>query len=286
MNRTAVALTLIMALLFSAIAGACLVKLAQADPYFQNWVPPPWGAIPLAISISSPQNNTIYKVNNITLAFNINAQNTSLYDIDGIYFKADWMPDNVTVYKDNGYSGPEFWEYNETLWNIPDGEHSVVVTAWGGNYYVTGQTANIFEMTTTLIVNFTIADITPPRVSILSSQNKTYSTNGVPLNVTVNEPSSKLAYSLDGQDNVTIAGNQTLTGLSSGKHNLTVYAQDNAGNVGASETVSFSIEPFPTTLAIIAASGAALAVVAVGLLVYFKKRKHQSIPSSTTHNNN
>jgi multisubunit Na+/H+ antiporter MnhC subunit len=34
-------------------------------------------------------------------------------------------------------------------------------------------------------------------------------------------------------------------------------------------------EPFPTAL-VIAASIASMAVIAIGLLVYFKKRKHQA----------
>jgi multisubunit Na+/H+ antiporter MnhC subunit len=70
----------------------------------------------------------------------------------------------------------------------------------------------------------------------------------------------------------------TLTGLSEGSHNLTVYAADaygSAANIGASETINFTIaktEPFPTAL-VITASGASLAIVAAALLVYFKKRK-------------
>jgi len=79
---------------------------------------------------------------------------------------------------------------------------------------------------------------------------------------------------------MTIAGSTTLTGLSDGSHNLTVYANDTAGNTGASETIHFSIKtqpskPFPTAL-VATASGASAAVVCLGLLVYFKKRKHQA----------
>ncbi|MFQ6074435.1 MAG: hypothetical protein ACE5KC_04360, partial [Candidatus Bathyarchaeia archaeon] len=47
----------------------------------------------------------------------------------------------------------------------------------------------------------------------------------------------------DGQMNVTISGNTTLSALSNGSHSLVVYAKDTAGNTGASETISFSIEP-------------------------------------------
>jgi LPXTG-motif cell wall-anchored protein len=72
---------------------------------------------------------------------------------------------------------------------------------------------------------------------------------------------------------VSIGGNTTLSGLSNGAHSVTAYAQDAAGNIGASETISFSVETtFSTTLVI--ASMASVAVIGLGLLVYFKKRKH------------
>jgi hypothetical protein len=92
----------------------------------------------------------------------------------------------------------------------------------------------------------------------------------------VNKLSVWMGYSFDGQDNVTIAGNVTLSGLSNGLHNVTVYAKDTFGNEGASETITFNVEvpePFPTAL-VVAASVATVAVMGVGLLVYFKKRKH------------
>jgi hypothetical protein len=54
---------------------------------------------------------------------------------------------------------------------------------------------------------------------------------------------------------------------------LTIYAKDEAGNVGTSETILFTVDvPFPTTL-VVAASGASVAIVGIGLFVYFKKRK-------------
>ena len=80
---------------------------------------------------------------------------------------------------------------------------------------------------------------------------------------------------MDGQQNVTVTSNITLTGLSSGSHSITVYANDTYGNM-ASETVTFTVakpEPFPTAL-VATASGASAIVIGVCLLVYFKKRKH------------
>jgi hypothetical protein len=118
-------------------------------------------------------------------------------------------------------------------------------------------------------ISFTI-ETGPPLIIVFSLENKTYDTYSIPLNFTVNESVSQVKYSLDGQENVTITGNTTLTGLPSGDHSVTVYAIDEAGNVGVSEPICFSVFPFPTT--IVAASTGTLTVI-VGLLVYYKKHK-------------
>jgi hypothetical protein len=126
-------------------------------------------------------------------------------------------------------------------------------------------------------------DLTPPTIKILSPENRTYELSEVVLNFTVNELVSNMSYSLDGQSNVTILGNTTLSELSAGFHMLIVYAQDTAGNVGDSKILSFTmsedqqpdpeIEPFPTVL-VVAVLVTVLAIVVIGLLFYFNKRKH------------
>jgi len=47
-------------------------------------------------------------------------------------------------------------------------------------------------------------DTTPPTISIVSPENKTYSVNNVSLAFVVDDPTSWVGYSLDGQANVTI----------------------------------------------------------------------------------
>jgi hypothetical protein len=134
-------------------------------------------------------------------------------------------------------------------------------------YYVS------YKITSSSLVNFTI-DNTAPRILSVSVENKTYSTSDLPLNVIVNEPASQVIYSLDGQSNVTAAGNTTLNDVSTGEHTLTVSVLDSAGNVGSLETAYFSVdlaEPFPTT--IVGASIALVAVAGVGFLVYLKKHR-------------
>jgi hypothetical protein len=115
----------------------------------------------------------------------------------------------------------------------------------------------------------------PPEVVVVSPENTTYTSSSVSLVFAVNKPAVWIGYSLDGQKNVTINGNATIGGLTSGLHNVTVYARDELENTGASETITFGVEaPFPTAL--VAASTASAAIIGVGLLlVYFKKRKHQ-----------
>jgi len=94
----------------------------------------------------------------------------------------------------------------------------------------------------------------------------------------VNKSVVWLGYSLDGQENVTITGNSTITGLTSGLHNITVYAKDTLENTGASETISFTVaeEPFPVAT-VAAVSVATVIVVGAGLLVYFEKRKRRGL---------
>ncbi len=118
-------------------------------------------------------------------------------------------------------------------------------------------------------------DTVPPGISIASPENKTYHADGVPLTFTVSESASWIGYSLDGQANVTITGDQTLSALSDGSHSLIIYANDTAGNSGASEMVHFSIEtekaePFPT---LTVASIVTIAIVGAVVLVYFMKFK-------------
>jgi hypothetical protein len=272
MRKTLPTVAFILALWLSAVAGVHFVGLAHANPFmYYGSVSPPADASPLIISVSSPKNNTIYSVNSIKLTFNLNTSNTSIHYLLAAYFEADWLQENVTVYKQNVYSPefPNFWNYKENFCNLSDGEHSVVIYARGGGGYAEGLTYNFFDMTTISVIDFTI-DTTPPSISSFSVENKTYSTSDVPLTITVNEPVSQVSYSLNGQKNVTVSGNTTLTDLPNGNYNVVVYATDLAGHVGASEIIAFTVSK--PDLTIIAATVSI--VLCVGLSVYFKKRKH------------
>jgi hypothetical protein len=170
--------------------------------------PPPDGNPP-TVSLSSPENKT-YNVNAVSLTSVVSSPTSWVgYSLDG---RA-----NVTIIA------------NTTLTELSEGSHTIVV-------YANDSSGNSWSSET---VYFTI-DTLPPSISILSPENKTYATADVLLSVAVNEATSRMEYSLDGNANVTILGNTTLTGLSDGSHVLTVYATDAAGNTGTSRA-SFNI---------------------------------------------
>lgn len=119
----------------------------------------------------------------------------------------------------------------------------------------------------------------PFAISVSSPQNKTYSTTDIVLDFTVSEATSWIKYSLDGQANITITDNITLTDLAEGVHTLDVYAQDTEGQTRTTGTIYFTIsqgaeptqsEAFPIEIAIIIVVIAAVVVV---VAIYLIKRK-------------
>lgn len=171
---------------------------------------------------------------------------------------------NVTavVSWDNGYVGNYWSDYHSKYPNASEVDGSGI----GDTPYVIDENN---KDRYPILESFSIG---PPKISVLSPLAQTYNETSVPLVFTVGKLVNWTGYSLDGAENVTIAGNTTLTWLSSGLHNVTVYAKDLLGNVGASETVVFTAEPFPTALVI--TTVVIIAVVGFILIVYFKKRKH------------
>ncbi|MGB9914242.1 MAG: Kelch repeat-containing protein [Candidatus Bathyarchaeales archaeon] len=113
----------------------------------------------------------------------------------------------------------------------------------------------------------------PPVVAVISPESVTYNSIGVPLVFTVNKPVVWIGYRLDGQEVIALTGNTTLSGLANGPHSITVYARDEFGNTGASETITFNVEtPFPIIL-VITTSVVAAAIIGIGFLIYHKKHR-------------
>jgi hypothetical protein len=270
----------VLGLLASSLVGVQTVK-AQHTPDGKGF--------PLAspISITSPSNityNSNFLALNITFRLMLNLDRTNItvvYSVDGkdndtMSVEAAFVPIEAERTYANGTTEKVISIFSyyvitgcAALPELLKGAHSI--TVYGKYEYADGSLFTVLDNST---VYFTIDDGNPPIISNLSVENKTYNTSNVPLNFTVDESTSWIGYSLDGQTNVTITGNTTLTELAYGSHTLTVYADDTVGNMGNSSTINFSIaEPFPETL-VATASGVSVAVVGAGLLIYFRKRNH------------
>jgi hypothetical protein len=279
------------ALLLLTIGGTKLVNQARANPYKYSphvtMVSPPAGTQAPIISIHTPQNGSSYPRNIIPLTFDVIIPHTkgdkSVGWIQKLYYKTSWESKEIQIVDRSFVDNTSF---SINLYSTLGGNLSVTIYAVGGGEYETRPseltdkvTINYyhdrFEMKGSSTVSFT-QDFFPPKISVLSPQNRSYDASDVELNLTANEALSQILYCLDENQNHTITGNVTLTGLTNGAHNVTVYAADLAGNKAVSETISFSVkkpEPFPT-IPVAVTSGASLAIIGVGLLVYFKKRKY------------
>ncbi len=258
----------------SLLCGVHFIGVVNANP--TSWI---LLYDKVVISIQSPQNRS-YNVNTVAINFTYETNNNfwqnwwegqvtcilnkeKPFKINATIIGSRTMTINTTVTSDGIKYTQWTAEGEAILSNLTDGTYFLVLQRPG----------NPLEPVVSANVSFTV-DTVSPSIHVIQLENKTFYSN-IPLNFTVNEPSN-VCYSLDGLENVTISGNLTLTDLLNGKHNVTVYATDLAGNVGSSETLTFTVdkpEPFP--IIPVTASIGIVAIVSVSLLIYFKKHKHR-----------
>jgi hypothetical protein len=97
------------------------------------------------------------------------------------------------------------------------------------------------------LTGFYSTDYSAPIITVALPENASSSTqSSTTASISLNEQASWVAYSLDGNTNVTMTNvsllqyTAVITGLSVGDHNVTFYANDSYGNMGESSTVYFS----------------------------------------------
>jgi len=306
MSRKQVALAFILSFLVLLLGGTLLIQngaitfMAQGQTSNGNTIVN--GSPDANITIQSPENTT-YNIINVTLAFTIECDVLPRENFSGVlnsqFFMygvvLDYNPSNlvnlILARATNGETvnetpdnvstsfsslGNNLYAGDTDLTDLSQGAHNV--TVWVSVYqYIISDFLGIpypnYEGAVLLKVSFNIDSI-PPHITILSPEFKVYNTSNVPLDFTVNKEVSQISYSLDGHQNITTEGNITLTRLSNGLHKVTIYATDAYGNMGASQTVSFTVskpESFPTSV-VIAVILAAVAI-SVSLLIYRRHRK-------------
>ena len=264
------------------------VKVAEANPY-GNLDRTKW-------RIESPENHTVYT--NSVLNFSFKCTTNDLWDEydyglpleycidcsdyweeleDGNYIHV-MPPDKERIFikaaliTDPDASTKTF-QYSTLLPSLSDGEHILTIyfsfKSWGPDnphFTSTRYTGVIFHI-----------DTLAPKITNLSV-NGTGTVDRL-LNFTVDEETSWVGYSLDNQANVTITGDTFLKDLPVGSHNVTVYAEDTIGHMGASETLHFTvaeekeIDTFSASLVPASIIPVAVVLIGLSLLLYLIKRK-------------
>ena len=206
--------------------------------------------------------------------------------VEDICWTNPWLPSSANILDDSYPSGGNYWsDYEERYPNATEIDNSGI---WNTPYAIDENNQDNYPLMKPVEIP-EFPDTTPPTISIVSPENNTYIEPPVHLKFTVSKSTSWIGYSLDGQANVTITGNTTITGLPEGPHSLVVYATDTDGNTGASETIYFTAIPpdpkydpelFPKWAAwAVAVSVMTVMIVAVAgaiLLAYFAKVKKKS----------
>ena len=229
---------------YTFVPGGIFTSMNRLTMLYIYKAPPE--EIPPKVTILSPENAT-YGVTNISLIFTVNETVSWMgYSLDGAA--------NITI------TG------NTTLTGLSLGSHNIIVYA--------NDTAG--NMGASNKVYFTIAEEAPPVITILSPENKTYTTTSVNLKIHISETVTWIGYSLDGAANVTITGDTTIPDLTLGSHKIIVYANDTAGLIGASETVYFTIaeEAPPPGIDWLLIGAVAVICIVVGVAIgYFVSRR-------------
>ncbi|MGM0771217.1 MAG: PGF-pre-PGF domain-containing protein, partial [Halobacteriota archaeon] len=146
-------------------------------------------------------------------------------NIVNLNVSADENVNTWTYNVDN--SGKHSFVPNITL-DLPDGDHQITV-------FANDTVGNIGSET----VNFSV-DATAPTVTIENPLNIAYTTDEINLNVSADENVNTWIYNIDNTGNHSFIPNITLSSPE-GRHNITVFAKDKAGNWGSSNT-DFTID--------------------------------------------
>ena len=303
MKKTVIALTIIFGLIFSVVSGELLFNLAVANPAPLFAFPfEPVTTLPTIVVHSPVQNQTSnlpYVWLNFSIvkpeswfAFNAGAHadgsplTETFVNITSVYYTVDGKRQVTPMHDIDSLfdTSPTLTLNFSNVLPLAAGAHTVKVSLEATSYYwLGGYDWSTSHGTVKLYADSENVNFTKTLfIEVYLPANETFDTSNIPLNFTVDDPVSQVTYSLDGQEKVTVSGNATLTDLSNGEHNVTVYARDDAGNVGSSETMAFTIakpEPFPTTTVAIVSGMVLVFVVGIISLLFF--RRHRKTTNQT-----
>lgn len=207
----------------------------------KDYLPLVDGIPPQYLNMQGPTGSIAFNPS-ATYTFNITWKDN--VRLDKVIFELDDA--NYTAEKIDEYFGfdPDYEvehrvNYSISLTGLKPGTHFY--------HWYANDTRN--NLNSTDLLTFTIEDKTPPTITMSSPLNRTYYYRNISLFFTVDENTSWIGYSLDGQANVTFGTNLEAGTYftyvyipTCGSHNIIVYANDTSGNMGASERVYFTIK--------------------------------------------
>lgn len=236
--------------------------------------------VDINFNIQHPIEDTPYFDGKITAIFNVTINGPA--SINGqplnkhlgfTYYQGDWMLEkefcSPTILTE------DFHSYNFSVSSIPSGQHTIEFTGNAqGDFVLANGSSVAFSMEKSVSVNLLINEYIA--IEFLLPQNYNSTSSSFPLNFTVDRPVTEITYTLDNQEPTSISGNTTLINLSNGRHTVTIYARNEFGHTGTSDTLIFNIdasEPFPVGLFVVAV---AVIIVCAGIVVYLKKHKRNT----------
>jgi hypothetical protein len=143
-------------------------------------------------------------------------------------------------YQGNSSDGRLIFNGETIIGNLSNGDHILEM----------GFRSTVLGNVDPPIIHFRIEANSPSanlnnRVSISSPKEITYSQSSVPLTFTATQSDLEINYKLDSDSYRRASDNTILENLSNGTHTLTVYPIDAFDNLGASQSISFTVNSTP-----------------------------------------
>jgi len=172
--------------------------------------------------------------------------NLRKYDVDKWNFYTNQSGIANYTASFTGQGGRNFEKYNSSDWYFYSNQSDL-----SGTYTYYGYSEDAYgnaNQTETRVITMDAVDTTPPFITIESPTNTTYSNNTIDLNVTSNEAIDSWWYSNDtGLTNQTFTPNISIAGYPEGLNNITVFANDTAGNENHT-IIYFTVDTVPPTI--------------------------------------
>lgn len=120
------------AIILLLVISPLTILVVKAVPFIHGgMVDPDTSTKPPTIQILSPKNNATYKEDTINLSFNVSlgySSTATAMFIREIYYKTDWENETTFAYKSSSEKELEN-PFTLNLTNIPDGNHTIEITA-------------------------------------------------------------------------------------------------------------------------------------------------------------